>query len=53
MVSWSFWLILVPTGCYGVAAAVYGTKGNWPLAITYAGYAFANCGLLALDLQSR
>jgi hypothetical protein len=50
-VSWSFWLLLVPTGAYALAATVYVAKGNWPLAIVYAGYAFANCGLLALDLQ--
>jgi hypothetical protein len=50
-VSWSFWLICVPTLCYLAAAVVYGMKGNWPLAVTYAGYSFANTGLLALDLK--
>jgi uncharacterized protein involved in cysteine biosynthesis len=49
--NWSFWLILVPTICYGLAAVVYGLQRNWPLAVVYAGYAFANCGLLALDLR--
>jgi hypothetical protein len=28
--SWSFWLILVPTICYGLAAVVYGLQRNWP-----------------------
>jgi hypothetical protein len=50
-VIWSFWLILVPTLCYAAAACVYGAKGNWPLAVVYAGYCFANTGLLAIDLK--
>jgi hypothetical protein len=45
----SFALILVPTGCYALAACIYGWQRNWPLAITYSGYAWANCGLLWLD----
>ena len=49
---WSFALILIPTLCYGAAACFYGAKGNLPLAVVYAGYAFANTGLLALDLKS-
>ena len=49
--SWSFWLICVPTLCYLAAAGVYATKGNWPLAITYFGYTIGNLGLLALDLR--
>ena len=49
--SWSFWLIAIPTACYAAAAVVYGVKGNWPLAVVYVGYAFANTGLLALDLS--
>lgn len=46
-------LIIIPTLCYGAAAITYGWQKNWPLAIVYCGYAFANCGLLALDLQAR
>jgi hypothetical protein len=49
--SWSFWLILCPTACYALAAVSYGIQGKWPLAVVYAGYAFANCGLLALELK--
>jgi hypothetical protein len=50
----SFALILIPTGCYTLAACIYGWKRNWPLAITYSGYAWANVGLLWLDrLQAR
>lgn len=47
--SWSFWLILLPTLCYSLAAVVYGMQRNWPLVIVYTGYAWANCGLLWLD----
>jgi hypothetical protein len=50
-VSWSFWLVLIPTACYTLAAAVYGVNGNWPMSVVYAGYSFANCGLLALDVM--
>jgi hypothetical protein len=45
----TFLFILVPTVCYAAAAAVYAWKGNYPLAITYSGYAWANVGLLWLD----
>jgi hypothetical protein len=48
-VSWSFWLLLVPTGAYLLAAGVYASKGNWPLCIVYAGYTVGNIGLLWLD----
>lgn len=51
--SWSFWLILIPTGCYLAASVSYGLQRNWPLAVVYAGYAFANTGLLALDLKAN
>ena len=51
--SLSFWLILVPTFSYATASCVYSWQKNWPLAIVYAGYAFANVGLLALDAQAR
>lgn len=47
--SWSFWLILIPTGCYSLAAVVYGFQKNWPMAVVYSGYSLANCGLLALE----
>jgi hypothetical protein len=50
-VSWSFWLILAPTLCYSAAAVVYGIQKNWPLVIVYTGYAFANVGLLAIDVR--
>jgi hypothetical protein len=51
--SWSFWLILIPTICYGLAGMAYAFQKNWPMFIVYTGYAFANCGLLALDVQMR
>lgn len=42
-------LIIVPTLCYMGAASMYAWQKNWPLAITYSGYAWANMGLLWLD----
>jgi hypothetical protein len=51
--SWSFWLIAIPTICYGAAGVVYAMKGNWPLCVTFSGYMWANFGLLALDLQAK
>ena len=45
----TFWLILIPTLCYSSAAAMYAWQKNWPLAITYSGYAWANLGLLWMD----
>ena len=45
----SFWLILIPTVAYLLAAGVYAVNGNWPLSIVYSGYAWANLGLLWLD----
>lgn len=45
----SFWLIVVPTLCYLCASGMYLFQKNWPLAITYFGYFFANIGLLMLD----
>ena len=44
-----FFLILVPTACYAIAAVVYGIQHNWPMVIVYFGYSFANIGLLWLD----
>lgn len=49
--SWSFGLLLVPTISYGLAAMSYSFQKNWPLAVVYFGYCFANTGLLALDLK--
>lgn len=51
--SWSFYLLLLPTLCYAAAAVVYAKSGNMPLCAVYVGYAFANCGLLALDAQAK
>jgi hypothetical protein len=47
--SLSFWMVLVPTACYAIAAVAYGIQKNLPLAIVYAGYSVANIGLLMLD----
>lgn len=42
-------LVLIPGICYALAAGLYLSQANWPLAIVYSGYAFSNCGLLWLD----
>lgn len=46
-------LVIIPGICYLAASALYGFKGNGPLAIMYFGYAFANCGALWLDLTQK
>jgi hypothetical protein len=47
-------LIVVPTACYAAAALMYGWHRNWPLAIVYSGYTWANAGLFWLDrLQAK
>jgi hypothetical protein len=48
-VSWSFYLLLVPTVAYIAASVSYGVQGNWPLSIVYLGYSIGNVGLLWLD----
>lgn len=49
----SFYFVLIPTICYLAASIYYATHGNGPLAVTYFGYSFANCGLLWLDRAMR
>jgi hypothetical protein len=46
-------LILIPGLCYLLAAGLYGWEGNYPLAIVYSGYAWANAGLWWLDSLAR
>ncbi len=48
--SSAFLFILIPTGCYAAAMAVYLFRGDLPMAIVYSGYAWANVGLLWLEL---
>lgn len=38
-------LIIITGLIYAYIAIESALKGNWPLAIVYAGYAFANAGL--------
>jgi hypothetical protein len=45
----TLWLIVIPTACYAIAAVAYGIQANWPMAVVYSGYAWANVGLLWLD----
>jgi hypothetical protein len=47
--SGPFFLILIPTACYSLAAGLYAFQKNWPMVIVYSGYAWANVGLLWLD----
>lgn len=49
-VSWSFALILLPTLCYAGAAVAYGIRGDWYSVVIFSGYAWANCGFLAIEL---
>jgi hypothetical protein len=42
-------LIVIPGFCYAFASVMYGMQKNWPLAIVYSGYAWANVGLWWLD----
>lgn len=51
--SLTAFLVVVPTPCYAGASGMYLWQKNWPLAITYSGYAWANLGLLWMDLQLR
>jgi hypothetical protein len=48
-VTWTAWLLIVPTACYAGASVAYGIQKNWPMVIVYAGYSAANCGLIWLD----
>lgn len=41
-------LLLIVTLIYLWVAAGFFLSGNWPLGITYAGYAFANVGLIMM-----
>lgn len=43
------YLIIIPTLCYLAAALAYAWQTNWPMAIVYSGYAWANMGLWWLD----
>jgi hypothetical protein len=44
----SAWLIALTGAIYGFVAIEQATKGNWPMCIVYAGYAFSNIGLYVL-----
>lgn len=39
-------LIIIPTLCYAGQSAWHAGRGEWPMCVTFAGYAFANCGFL-------
>lgn len=42
------WLIILTGLIYAYIAVEQGIKGNQPMAMTYAGYAFSNIGLYLL-----
>lgn len=44
----SAWLIILTGLIYAYIGIEQGLKGNVPMAIVYAGYAFSNCGLWVL-----
>lgn len=49
--NWPFLLVLIPTLCYSGAAVAYGLQGNWSMTVVFSGYAWANCGFLAIELM--
>ena len=51
--SWAEWLVVSVTLQYTVAAAIYAYQGSFWTAWIYAGYAFANIGLIKLALIAR
>lgn len=44
----SGWLIIATGLAYAWVALEQGTRGNWPMTVVYAGYAFSNIGLYLL-----
>lgn len=44
----SGWLIALTGAIYGYIAVEQSMKGNWPMCVVYAGYAFSNIGLYLL-----
>lgn len=42
------WLIILTGAIYAYIAVEQGMKGNHPMSMTYAGYAFSNIGLYLL-----
>jgi hypothetical protein len=52
-VTWAFWLVLIPTVCYGLAAVAYGIHRDWPYVVVFTGYALANCGFLAIEWMKK
>ena len=42
-------LIVIPGVCYALASLIYAYQQQWPTAIIYSGYAWANVGLWWLD----
>jgi hypothetical protein len=51
--TWAFWLVLIPTVCYGAAAVAYWFAKDWPYVVVFTGYALANCGFLAIEWMKK
>ena len=47
--SAAVWFVVVPTVCYAGAACVYAWNRDWPLAVVYSGYMWANLGLIVIS----
>lgn len=51
--TWVEGLPILTGVAYAVAAVAYAHRGEWPWAAMYAGYAFANVGLVWAAASSR
>lgn len=51
MISLAFWFVLIPTLCYAGAMGYYLSVKDVPMSIIYSGYAWANVGLLWLEVM--
>lgn len=49
--TWAEWLVVSVTLHYAVATGIYVYQGNLWTAWIYAGYAFANVGLIKLAIE--
>lgn len=43
--------IAVPTLCYAGAAVVFAMRRDYHQMVIFSGYAFSNCGFLAIELM--
>lgn len=43
--------LIIPGLCYAIASGFYAVRADWPMAAVYFGYAWAQCGLVALEIM--